>query len=40
MQELRLHVPRAHDIAGAGHNAHIEEPAAVGALLEQLLAGA
>jgi pimeloyl-ACP methyl ester carboxylesterase len=39
LQELRLHVPRAHDIAGAGHNAHIEEPAAVVALLEQLLAG-
>jgi len=39
LQELRLHTPQAHDIRGAGHNAHIEEPGAVAALLEQLVAG-
>jgi len=39
LQELRIHAPQACDIAGAGHNAHIEEPGAVVTLLEQLLAG-
>jgi pimeloyl-ACP methyl ester carboxylesterase len=35
LQELTQH---AHDIRAAGHNAHIEDPAAVTALLEQLVA--
>ncbi len=39
VQELRTHAPKAHDIPGAGHNAHIEDPTAVVALLEQLVAG-
>jgi pimeloyl-ACP methyl ester carboxylesterase len=39
LQELRAHAREVHDIAGAGHNAHIEDAAAVIALLEQLLAG-
>jgi pimeloyl-ACP methyl ester carboxylesterase len=39
LQELRTHAPQARDIAGAGHNAHIEDPGAVVALLEQLVAG-
>jgi pimeloyl-ACP methyl ester carboxylesterase len=39
LQELRTHSPQAHSIAGAGHNAHVEDPAAVVALLEQLVAG-
>jgi pimeloyl-ACP methyl ester carboxylesterase len=39
LQELRMHTPQAHDIRGAGHNAHIEQPGAVTALLEQLVAG-
>ena len=39
LQELRVHAPQARDIPGAGHNAHIEDPAAVVALLEQLVAG-
>jgi pimeloyl-ACP methyl ester carboxylesterase len=39
LQELRLHAQQAHDIRGAGHNAHIEKPAAVTELLEQLVAG-
>ena len=39
LQELQQHAQRAHEIAGAGHNAHIEHPAAVLALLEQLTAG-
>ena len=40
VQELRTHARQAHDIPGAGHNAHIEDPQAVVALLEQLLTGA
>jgi pimeloyl-ACP methyl ester carboxylesterase len=40
LQELRAHARQAQDIAGAGHNAHIEDAAAVLVLLEQLLAGA
>jgi pimeloyl-ACP methyl ester carboxylesterase len=39
LQELRAHTPRAHDIPRAGHNVHVEDPAAVVALLEQLAAG-
>jgi pimeloyl-ACP methyl ester carboxylesterase len=39
LQELRTHAPQAQSISGAGHNAHIEDPAAVIALLEQLVAG-
>ena len=39
LQELRMHAPQACDIAGAGHNAHIEEPGTVLTLLEQLFAG-
>jgi pimeloyl-ACP methyl ester carboxylesterase len=40
LQELRTHAAHAHDIPGTGHNAHIEDPAAVATLLEQLVAGA
>jgi pimeloyl-ACP methyl ester carboxylesterase len=39
LQELRAHASQAHDIPGAGHNAHVEVPAAVVALLEQLVGG-
>jgi len=39
LQELRMHAPQACEIAGAGHNAHIEAPGAVVTLLERLLAG-
>jgi pimeloyl-ACP methyl ester carboxylesterase len=39
LQELRMYVPRACDIPGVGHNAHIEDPRAVVVLLEQLVAG-
>jgi pimeloyl-ACP methyl ester carboxylesterase len=39
LQELRAHAPQAHDIPGAGHNAHVEDPVAVVALLEQLVGG-
>jgi pimeloyl-ACP methyl ester carboxylesterase len=39
LRELRAHTPQARDIPGTGHNAHIEDPAAVVALLEQLVAG-
>jgi len=38
LQELRAHASQVHDIKGAGHNVHIEDPAAVVALLEQLVA--
>ena len=38
LQELRMHALQVHDIAGAGHNAHIEDPPAVVTLLEQLMA--
>jgi pimeloyl-ACP methyl ester carboxylesterase len=38
LQELRMHAVQVHEIAGAGHNVHIEDPAAVVALLEQLVA--
>jgi len=40
LQELQAHAPRAREISGAGHNAHIEDPGAVVALLEQLVTGA
>jgi pimeloyl-ACP methyl ester carboxylesterase len=36
LQELRVHDPRAHEIPGTGHNAHLEDPAAVLAALERL----
>ena len=39
LEELRAHTARAHDIHGVGHNAHVEDPRAVVALLEQLVAG-
>jgi len=39
LQELRTYAPQAHSISGAGHNAHIEDPAAVIALFEQLATG-
>jgi pimeloyl-ACP methyl ester carboxylesterase len=39
LQELAVHTQQVHDIRGAGHNAHLEEPGAVAALLEQLVAG-
>jgi pimeloyl-ACP methyl ester carboxylesterase len=39
LQELRAHAPQACEIPGAGHNAHVEDPQAVVALLEQLVAG-
>jgi pimeloyl-ACP methyl ester carboxylesterase len=38
LQELRKHAQQAHDIRAAGHNAHIEDPGAVTALLVQLIA--
>src|SRR6516162_10899870 len=39
LEELGRHAVQACDIPGAGHNAHVEDPAAVVALLEQLVAG-
>ena len=39
LEELRMHAPQAIDIRGTGHNAHVEDPAAVTALLEELIAG-
>ena len=39
LEELRTHAPQAQSIPGTGHNAHVEDPAAVVALLEQLVAG-
>jgi pimeloyl-ACP methyl ester carboxylesterase len=38
LDELRRYDPQARDISGAGHNAHVEDPSAVVALLEQLSA--
>lgn len=38
LAELREHAGEVRQIAGAGHNAHVENPRAVVALLEQLLA--
>ncbi len=35
--ELRLHCQEAHELAGAGHNAHVEKPAEIVGLLEKLL---
>jgi pimeloyl-ACP methyl ester carboxylesterase len=40
LQELRAHDPQAHEIPGTGHNAHLEDPAAVLAALERLEAAA
>jgi pimeloyl-ACP methyl ester carboxylesterase len=37
LQELRAHAHEAYDIPGAAHNAHVEAPRAVLALLEPLL---
>jgi pimeloyl-ACP methyl ester carboxylesterase len=37
LEELRSHEPRAVSIAGAGHNVHAEDPAAVVHLLDQLM---
>jgi pimeloyl-ACP methyl ester carboxylesterase len=39
LEELGMHAARARDIAGTGHNAHVEDPVAVVALLEQLVTG-
>jgi len=38
LDELRRYDGQARDVPGAGHNAHVEDPAAVVALLEQLSA--
>jgi pimeloyl-ACP methyl ester carboxylesterase len=38
LEELRAHQAAACDIVGAGHNAHVEDPQAVVALLEQVIA--
>lgn len=38
LDELRSYDPHARDISGAGHNAHVEDPGAIVALLEQLSA--
>jgi len=37
-QELHSHAARAHSIAGAGHNVHVERPAEVVSLLDSLIA--
>jgi len=37
VDELRLHCQDVHEIAGAGHNAHVERPGEVVGLLERLL---
>jgi pimeloyl-ACP methyl ester carboxylesterase len=37
LAQLRAHDPDAAEIAGAGHNAHVEKPQALVALLERLL---
>ena len=39
LEELGMHAAQARTIAGAGHNAHVEDPVAVVALLEQLVTG-
>jgi len=39
LEELGMHATRARDIPGAGHNAHVEDPGAIIALLEQLVTG-
>ena len=39
LEELGRHAVQACDIPGAGHNAHVEDPAAVVALLERLVKG-
>ena len=39
LEELGMHAAQARDIRGAGHNVHVEDPAAVVALLEQLVTG-
>lgn len=37
LAELRRHQPEACELPGLGHNAHVERPSAIVALLEQLL---
>jgi pimeloyl-ACP methyl ester carboxylesterase len=37
LSELRAHDPGAVEIAGAGHNVHVENPAAIVRLLDQLM---
>ena len=37
MEQLKVHDPHAAEIPGAGHNAHVEKPEALVALLEALL---
>lgn len=37
--ELRRHSSCSREIAGAGHNAHVEQPGAIAGLLEELMAG-
>ena len=37
VDELRLHCQDVHEIAGAGHNAHVERPGEIVGLLERLL---
>jgi len=37
LEELRMHASQAVEIQGVGHNAHVEDPRAVVALLERLL---
>jgi pimeloyl-ACP methyl ester carboxylesterase len=39
MDELRLYCRDAHEIAGAGHNAHVEKPAELVGVLERVLRG-
>ena len=37
IDELQLHCPHTYEIAAAGHNAHVEKPAAIVGLLERIL---
>src|SRR5215831_7278382 len=37
LEELGMHAAQARDIPGAGHNVHVENPAAVVALVDQLV---
>jgi pimeloyl-ACP methyl ester carboxylesterase len=39
LDELQRHAGRACEIAGVGHNAHVEAPGEVLALLDALMAG-
>jgi len=40
LEELRMHAAESRDIANVGHNAHIEDPRAVVALLDQVVGAA